>query len=664
MAVAVVCRAGLLTVAPEVGVVLGEGTVTGQIVGQYVLTCAHADGQELTAPLAVVPGPVATLEITELPEVVADESSVRPVVAAADAFDNVVAEPELEWTFADAEFSARGRFDGSVVVEGSGWSDLIATEAESSVQARRLLGVDRHAPVIVVEAPERGLITSEEAVGVSGTISDDVGVASLTLNGEAIEADEEGRFGQAFELGRPGVDIVSLEVTDRAERVARVRTSVLHGQFAAEVQAVAQAARFRLNPTLLSDDDDVDDDLSSLIGGALGDLPFEASGTATDCNGRINLNALRHGAPELTVTAVDGGLQTEIVVPDVEVDYDGRACADFFGCQCADLDATATMRIEALAVSTLTAEACEVVVVTEVRSADVIGLELNDPSLGGTVENLLRPQIVSRLEADLEPAVQTLVHEAVSTAVGTIGLPESLALPPPLDLIVQLGPCTTGVLFDETGGHFDQSAMPAAGGALRLPGATPDLSGDHDLGFALHLNLINQLLHHIWSEDAELVSVAGGEVDMLLPPVLTPPRPEGPAEAFVMTMADSLATVDSQLGPLTIAGTLQVLMRAEVRQGTVVLAATEDPEEIDVYLDLVDGPSIAAIDALGGLDALARARFVDAIAGFELPIPLPSLALVDGRPPLSLADPAAGPDGPDHDHLAVRAGLAPLAPPQ
>ena len=127
-------------------------------------------------------------------------------------------------------------------------------------------------------------------------------------------------------------------------------------------------------------------------------------------------------------------------------------------------------------------------------------------------------------------------------------------------------------------------------------------------------------------------------------------------------MADALATVDSQIGAVTIAATLRLLMRAQVHGDAVVLAATDDPGEIEVFLDLVDGPSLAAIDALGGLDALARARFLDAVAGLQLPIPLPPLALVPGAPPLSLDAPQAGPDGPGHDHLSVRAGLAPPQP--
>ena len=496
---------------------LGDGALIGEIVGEYVLTCTSDGGQELHAAFEVQPGPVATLQITELPEVVPDDSSVLPVVAAADGYGNVVAEPELQWSFEDVGFSARGRFDGSVVVEGSGWSELIATDAEAGVKARRRLGVDRHPPVVVVEAPERGHVTTEGSVAVRGTVSDDVGVASLILNGEVVEVDDEGRFGQALELGPPGVQIVALEATDRADRTTRLRTAVLHGQFAAEVEAVNGAARFRLNPTLLSDDDDLDDDLSSLVSRGIGDLPFQQSVIATDCNGEVSLNALRHGRPELTITAVDGGLRTQIAVPGVEVDYDGRGCISA-ACLCADLGATATMTIAAVAISTLTAEGCEVAVATDIQTADVVGLALNDPSLGGLVEGLLKPRIVAELEAALGPALQGLVI----AAVGAIGLPQSLDLPAPLNLTVPLGPCTTGVRFDATGGEIDQSALPDAGGGLRLSGEAPDLSGDHDLGFSVHVDLINQLLHQIWAQDVDLVTVVGGQVDLLLPPVLTP----------------------------------------------------------------------------------------------------------------------------------------------
>ena len=679
VAVAVDCVGGELTVEPAEGVTIGDdGAVTATVVGAYTVRCG-----ELNAALTVTAGVVATLQITDLEAVAPDDSPVRPVVAAADAFGNVVEAPELTWSFDDPTFSARGRFDGSVVIEGSGWAELIATEAESGIEARRRIGVDRHPPVLVVDAPARGLMTSEGQVHVAGTVVDDVGVASILVEdvevgpdadagegegeGEAeaeAEEAEDGAFATVVELdaAAPGVRVVTVQARDLLGRSVQVRTGVMHGQFAGDGERVEGAARFRLNPTILSDDDDVDDDLSTLSAAGIGDLPYTPTDIDTDCNGTIHLLALRHEPVQVVTTPVAGGLNTEVIIPGVELDYDGRGCIDFFGCRCADLDSTATMAIEATVRSTLTAQACAAVVDTQVTRFEVVGLDLNDPALEGSAEDFIKPEIEDRIEGSFRPVIRDVVHDAVSTLVDAVGLPDSLTLPAPIGLQIELTPCTTDVSFDATGGDFDQAALPDAGGALRLAGASPDLSGEHALGLALHLDLVNQLLHLAWSQDAALIEVAGGSVQMLLPPFLGPPAADGPADAFVMSVVDTLATVDSQIGELVIAGATRIPMRAEVRGDSVVLVATAQPDEIELYLDLVQGPGPAAIEALGGLDALARDRFLNALAGLELPFPLPALELTEGTP-MGLADPIAAPGGPGGDHLAVTADLAPALPP-
>ena len=96
-------------------------------------------------------------------------------------------------------------------------SDVAGNLTQSTVTTR----VDRTAPSIAVTSPAEGVITSEDSIHVTGTVSDDDQIASASVGGTAIT-------GSSFDVDVPladGANAIDIQTTDRAGNTA---TTTVH----------------------------------------------------------------------------------------------------------------------------------------------------------------------------------------------------------------------------------------------------------------------------------------------------------------------------------------------------------------------------------------------------------------------------------------------------
>ena len=663
--------------------------------GGYTVRCqVDPAGPSATETWTVLPGPTTRLEAEATPEVVRSGDALDVVVRAWDAFGNE-ATPELDWSVADEAFRLTALANGRLRMVGSGWTTIVGADGESGLSVELDVGVDRDPPAIEIAAPARAsFVPAPAAVVVEGHVFDDTGIDELRLFGEPVEVDAQGAFSLALPAPEPGLHILSSEATDLAGRRAEGARAFLYGRFAEVGTWVPAALRVGLNRAFLDDDDPDLDDVAALAELYAAQASFAPGRIGLDCGGWIDLSDLRYDPPSVDLWPRDGGIGARATVRNLSVRYDGEYCQETYvlGCQCVGFDGRATAgSVVATAGADLDAIDCRPRVAPDPSDAQVNDLDIQ---LGG-LASLLNPiiglfegYVRGEFEAAIEAQLDEMLGGSLAGVLDGLALPEALPLPPPMEGEIPLETCFSAVDFDDDGGHLDADGrfpveqvleLPEHAGALTSPGAAPSLRGPHAVGLAVDDDLLNALLFDAWraglieAVPLDVGALAGGALPIpieeltltgLLPPVVAPAKARGDGVSLTMGIGDLIVRARTELGDLEAAVSARFPVTVGMVDSRVVLRPTEDPEEVELELEILEAPPLGAMSALlGALEELLRAQLVPLLLGRPLEFEIPVFALdglgvpeLAGRA-LTFTNTEVSLDGPAGEHLTVRGEL-------
>ena len=175
---------------------------------------------------AVVANSLSTPVITNLKEVVYTDQDIITLEGRVevDTKVNIYANDEIIVTLdtENKEFKVDVELplDENIIMATAEY-DGIETEPCPAIKVIK----DKVAPVLVVYEPMEGTVINKESVCVIGNVIDEVGLASLTINGEEIEVDEEGNFNHRI-IVNEGENLISIVATDFAGHVTTVERMV------------------------------------------------------------------------------------------------------------------------------------------------------------------------------------------------------------------------------------------------------------------------------------------------------------------------------------------------------------------------------------------------------------------------------------------------------
>lgn len=112
-----------------------------------------------------------------------------------------------------------------VTVEATNSTGQTATLSGSTYPGLRLVVQDTTAPTLTITAPANGYVTSAASVTVSGAVSDNVGVASVTVNGAAATV-TNGTFSKSVSLNA-GSNTITVKATDMSGNATTVTRTVV-----------------------------------------------------------------------------------------------------------------------------------------------------------------------------------------------------------------------------------------------------------------------------------------------------------------------------------------------------------------------------------------------------------------------------------------------------
>jgi hypothetical protein len=617
-----------LSVEPPDGVTLDGARLTATrlpVTGPFTVTC-RVPGTALsdTAPWAVHAGPPAVARIQASPAVVAPRTPVQVTVTVEDAYGNPTSAP-IEYSVVEGTGRVTGAGNDTVTLDGRGPLVVEGRLSGTDVTARFAVALDAEEPALVLESPIPGGFWPR-TLTVTGTATDDLGLASLTVDGVGVAAAPDGTFVTVLDLA-PGLHVLTVSAADALGRTVTRERAVLVGDFRAPGEWLERALRVGLNPTWFDDDDPVPDDFAAQAAVAFDPAQLQLGLVPMECGGgMVVLSAIRVAERTVDVVPRDGGLDTTLSLTGVEIDYTGQACAIAgpFGCVCQPVLQTATAdAILSEGGIDLFADACVIAGTSTPVSTRVVNLDLHlDPAAAQ-----FAPAITARTEQIIAERVSLAYAASLDLSAARIGqsfaLPPEVTLPPPQSATLGQESCFTDAVVDAAGAHFDarvrydaQTAvdLPTGAGALEVAGPLPSTRGPEDVGLAIDLDVLNTLFFDAWRSGAPLAFPGNLAATQVLPTVFVA------RGDHVDVTLPGLAVAFSVFGR-TIDLLMAVVVPAVVveREGVVGLQLTDDPAAVLTFAEVV-----APLD-LGPNESFVRAAAVDALRRDALPSLLGSL---------------------------------------
>ena len=368
-------------------------------------------------------------------------------------------------------------------------------------------------PTLTITSPERGALSGQETITVTGTAGDDGGAVRVTVDGLAADVAADGSFALTFAVP-PGIEVVETIAEDAAGNQARDVRAVLAGPLAPTADTVDEAFATRIGPDALTVMAGVVAttvehlDLAALIGG---DGPLLDVGGS--CVGaEVHLLEVAIGDVAMTMAPIDGAIATAVTVADLEI----KLRADY-RVSCNDSHvAPITIRASAVSVGGqlgLAVTGGDLASSIAGLDIDLAGLDLDVAGLPadvmdlleGAIENLA-PQIMEAMMTETMPAIVDSLLADMTAAGWKV---------PVLDRDVQIDVAPRAVAIDASGalialdaglhvegdadGRFLSTPAPAA---AALAADTPGLA------VAISDDVVNQAFAGLW---------AAGALDLDLP---------------------------------------------------------------------------------------------------------------------------------------------------
>lgn len=455
-------------------------------------------------------------------------------------------------------------------------------------------------PTLTITSPERGTLSGESTVTVTGEVGDEAGAVRVTVNGLAADVAGDGSFSLTLAVP-PGIEVLETIAEDDAGNLARDVRAVLAGPLAPTASIVGDAFATRIGPDAFTVMAGVVAttvehlDLAALIGGA---APLVDVGGS--CVGaEVYLLDVAMGDVAMTMAPVEGAIDTSVTVTDLEI----KLRADYrVSCNTQHV-APITIRASLVSVDGgLGLAVSDGDLASSIAGLDIqlVGLDLESEGLPGEIFDLLEgaieslaPQVIEAMMTETMPDIVDSLLSDMTAAGWKV---------PVLDRDVQIDVAPREVAIDATG------AVIALDAGLHVEGdgdgrylSTPEpaaaaLAGDtRGLALAISDDVVNQLFAGMWAAGAlehDLALEAGDPLGLLIGAdtrrvtlhlSLPPTASMGPAGDLRLAIGDLIIRCEDEAGAemTTIAVSFATTLGAEVGLGGAAGAVTlrlGDPE--------------------------------------------------------------------------------------
>jgi hypothetical protein len=465
---------------------------------------------------------------------------------------------------------------------------------------------DHLPPTVEVTAPERGTVTPDGMVVVTGRVSDaESSVATVTVNGTPAELAGDGSFQATLALGE-GITLLETVATDRGGNTAADARAVLGGTLVAQGTPISEAIAAFVSSQAMSG-------LSDLIGGYLDGVDLEALArsynpvvdTGDSCNDyKAYVDSVDRGAIEVAAGAAEGGMAGTVTIRDLvvqgHIDWEAL-CAN----GTTDFTVTADAYDAGALIEPHLAGGGGVDITLSGVQSGFRGFNVDADGVPGFVEDAFEDDIRDKVAGMLRDKIVEVVPPQASMFLsGFVAKAHSMTvLGQTID--VSLWPSTMS--WTAAGGSivFDtQTSVVGVRDALVLSSPSPRPSEADMAGTGLRLavadDLLNHLLAGLWASgameqallpaDGDALSaafgadVASATLTMMLPPVTSFDTATGTAQ---MTLGDVMVEAIGQDGA-TLAKfvvSAQIDLAVETRSDGSVKITTSTPRILSQVLE-------------------------------------------------------------------------------
>jgi hypothetical protein len=399
---------------------------------------------------------------------------------------------------------------------------------------------DPSAITIEIQTPERGTLSQESQVSVTGKVtSTDADIESVDINGTAVTPGGDGTFQATVPLAE-GITVIQTTARDAAGNQAIDARGVLAGTLVDAATPVTDGVMISISGEAMSG-------LSTAVSDLANGTDFTALATSLNpvvntgdgCNdARVFVESIEHGPIDVGVTPAAGSLSAAIGIGSLVV----RGHVDF-SAVCIDGSAGFTMTADSYDVGgsiVPSLSGSEIAVTLEGVTSNFTGFGIDVNGVPGFVESLFTGTARDKIAEILRDQISQMIPPLANSFLSGF-LAESLTIPI-FGQNLSLAIAPTEMTWTEQGGTIVVDTTATVEGLegatyLSTPTARPS---DADLGatglrVAVADDVLNQLLASIWASGAlddtmlplpgdALSAAFGGDVasaqlTMILPPV-------------------------------------------------------------------------------------------------------------------------------------------------
>lgn len=389
-----------------------------------------------------------------------------------------------------------------------------------NISASLTVLVDDSAPSIDITYPERGAMIASGGgqLGVIGRITDATGgLSEVKINGAAqpITAGTNIYVIDYDLFAKHGLNTLVVEATDMSDNTTRVAQSFLNASgYTAPTARTSQGIIVHLGKDFIDDGDrtGAPNDLATIFDQVVNGIDiagFIPSPAVTYGGYDVFLKNLSYDRPTLSLSPGSGQLDVTMQIRNLRVDIDADGFIDVSGTVTTD---TIDIRMQ-LALSVVNG----VPKATEVSTAvDVGGLDINVHWSINWLINLFTNTIRDSLTNSFRDILRQQLPPLLGDALGALELDQTFAVPAflpgmePINLSLDTRPeaidsNVDGLDLDLATRVTTVKRVPwSAPGALQRGGCfgaangLPTWKADRRIGFALSMDVLNQLLFDVW----------------------------------------------------------------------------------------------------------------------------------------------------------------------
>ena len=481
---------------------------------------------------------------------------------------------------------------------------------------------DPNAPTVHITTPARGTVAGDvQTITVSGDAEDDVAVASLTVNGQAVSVAADNTWTTSIPV-TPGTSIIEAVATDASGNQGKAHRAFVAGPMAPIAQGVPQAITAALSAQTF---DAIGRGASTFMNTA--DLEamisphnpvYEAGAdNGPDClYGMASITALSEQNAVITMTPMPGGIFLDVEFDALNVglhlDY---AAACISGSHDSSVTADHVSVTGMLAVGV--ADDGTFSVSLQNPNVQFTNLDVELGGVPGAIADLL--DLNTHMATIMSWAIEKFMTPAVNNALTGLTAARTVNV---LGTHVNVAVTPHAVSFDATGGLVDlDSSLRAIGddGAqfVYTPNGNPSMDMSQGFEVAVADDTANQLLTSLWAAKAfdvplDLKTGPYGDIGTLYDTVqlqaMVPPYVDATGSSLQLTVGDLVATFLLEGQPVT-----KIAINAQVG----VTATTDSTGAI--RLDVGNPTVFVDVDDQGvmGANELSNSQF-ETIVSFAL----------------------------------------------